>query len=265
MIDIAGIVWGGPLESLHYTLGENTAFALFLHARDCRDYYESTANGIPYPGQQLRIVTVELGNEIDPISSQVRDAMTRGCTRCIRVIGLNNDWSVGWIRRYAEGTLSGSNVRKLENMTLKVNERGVSALHNLYHSRSLMFSANSIARRTSASAVSWMLSSSKLLLLGILSGNRATSLTSQIRARELAACTFRARQSSAVSLVRIPPATTAGSDSEFPTKPQYQALKHHNQTKDFNIQKHQNAELFPQHKQQHRKAISIKLSAFDIQ
>ncbi|KAI9700158.1 MAG: hypothetical protein M1820_006940 [Bogoriella megaspora] len=97
---IASLIFGGTLESITYTLGTRTAYALFLVPEEYEKYCEATKNGIKHPTENA-FVWVEGCDDVDPVSSKVREFIANGQTRCLRMANLEEDWSLSALTKIA--------------------------------------------------------------------------------------------------------------------------------------------------------------------
>lgn len=100
------LVWGGDIEHIEYADGASSAKVRFVSAEACQDYFGKTANGIKYPPSAGtgKAVWVELATEVEPLSGNLLEAIERReATRCVRAIGVDEDWSIAALARLAEG------------------------------------------------------------------------------------------------------------------------------------------------------------------
>lgn len=114
---VASLVFGGPVEEIMFTPGHPSATVMFVHATDCTDYYNITGNGIKLPSEREHIVWVELGDEVDPMSGLSKSQVEGGCTRALRAIGVEEDWTVAGLTKLASG--KGGNARKVQGISIK--------------------------------------------------------------------------------------------------------------------------------------------------
>ncbi|KAL8707549.1 MAG: hypothetical protein Q9220_007441 [cf. Caloplaca sp. 1 TL-2023] len=123
---ISSFIYGGPLESIR--LAPSTAFVTFLRAEDATKYYDDTANGLIYKddhGIDFCIMT-EKQQEADPVSGILREWMEKEFTRCVRVIGVDEDWTLKALHetasrkgRKVEKIVDGTNVNKMRSVTFR--------------------------------------------------------------------------------------------------------------------------------------------------
>ena len=96
-----------------------------MHAEDCDTYYEKSANGIVY-GKEERtgrneVVFVERGQRVDVVSGILRSWVDQGVSRCVRAVGVEEDWEVEQLRKIGE-----EKGRKVEGLEDEVNAGVVS-------------------------------------------------------------------------------------------------------------------------------------------
>ncbi|KAF2420317.1 hypothetical protein EJ08DRAFT_29953 [Tothia fuscella] len=119
--NVQSVVWGGNIQELQYQPGAPIAIALFVKAEDCQKYYAATANGIPYPSDPSKYITVEQ-LEPEPAHGMVKDYVEKDITRCIRVYDIDAEWGKAALTRHAQG--SGSTKRALERVVNGQNGKG---------------------------------------------------------------------------------------------------------------------------------------------
>ncbi|KAI9718164.1 MAG: hypothetical protein M1828_006796 [Chrysothrix sp. TS-e1954] len=120
---VASLVWGGPISTIDYPFGSNAATVHFVNAADCVRYYGEVANGIDFPGDNLRIVQVDISMTEKPVSDHVRWLIDCGCTRCVRAIGIDESWNMMDLSELAR-----RNDRRLEHIAFKNVTSGIRAL-----------------------------------------------------------------------------------------------------------------------------------------
>ena len=120
---IASLVYGGPLENINVT--PNMASVRFLEHKDCMKFYEATENGLVYgmKGNEELFVFVELAKDVDVVGGLLRSYIDQGCTRCVRVIGADDHWTLENLSEIAT-----SKNRKVEHIKIEKNASGVSKL-----------------------------------------------------------------------------------------------------------------------------------------
>lgn len=116
---IASLVFGGPVEQISFNSGNSHATVTFVHASDCMSYFIKTGNGIQLSDQQDHVLWVELGIEVDPMSGLTKSHEEGSCTRCLRAIGIEEDWTIAGLTKLASG--KGGNARKVEDISVKMN------------------------------------------------------------------------------------------------------------------------------------------------
>lgn len=93
-----------------------------MRAADAAKYLDETSNGIEVPGDD-RIVWVESSKDPDPAHDMLRGHYDAGVTRCVRAIGVDEEWGMGGLTKLAAG-----DGRKVERVINGQNPSGVSWL-----------------------------------------------------------------------------------------------------------------------------------------
>lgn len=122
---VQSLVFGGPIEQI--TLASSSAAVVFVDADDTRKYYDATANGLVYKkeGDEEHFVLVELAKDVDVVGGLLREMIEKSATRCVKAIGVEEDWGMPALWKMAE-----RKGRKVENIVEGVNAGGVSlSLH----------------------------------------------------------------------------------------------------------------------------------------
>jgi len=122
---VQSLVFGGPLELLN--VGSSSASVVFLHAEDCIKYYDSTSNGLVYKmdGGKESVCFVELAKDVDVVGGLLRGSIEYGVTRCVRGIGVEEEWGLPALFKMA-----GRKGRKVEHVVDGVSAGGVSGSPN---------------------------------------------------------------------------------------------------------------------------------------
>ncbi|KAK8253438.1 hypothetical protein IWZ00DRAFT_542540 [Phyllosticta capitalensis] len=99
VVDIQALVWGGPLAQIVYTPGSTEAKVYFLDGKHANRYYNATANHIPYPGDEDRLIEV---HKCDPSPRHpfLRWALETGVTRNILCTGMP-EWTKAECKNFA--------------------------------------------------------------------------------------------------------------------------------------------------------------------
>lgn len=118
---IQSLIWGGRLEEIDYIPGRNSAYVRFMRGEDCKKYIDATGNGIDLPNDKGRIIWVEVMEDAEPVGELLKGYYDAGVTRCVRAIGIDDDWGEGGLTR-----LGASKKRKLERITNGKSQSGVS-------------------------------------------------------------------------------------------------------------------------------------------
>lgn len=86
----------------------------FLHAKECKDFYNETANGIDTEGTELldvdlsdhshlRVLWVEIDKDVTPLNTYEKSYIMNGYTRCVRGVDLDEEWSKVALKKVAIG------------------------------------------------------------------------------------------------------------------------------------------------------------------
>ena len=178
---MTSLVHGGPLEEIRST-GPTTAFVMFLDPKDASNFYNATANGIDChkEGAKYVVLTEMNAGEVDVVGGKLRQWIDSGMTRCVRAVGVAEEWTFSRFYSLAE-----AKNRKVEAIEDGVNPSGVSfatSLLNTWPSRHRLTPLSySSAQLISASARLTTPSSSRAPFPGPTTGNTATSTTRRIR------------------------------------------------------------------------------------
>ena len=70
------------------------AHVLFCDAAACKAYYDKYPNGIALSKDGHNAVFVDLGREVDVLSSQLSNYLAAGASRVVRVVGLEPNFSM---------------------------------------------------------------------------------------------------------------------------------------------------------------------------
>ena len=120
---VQSLVFGGPIEQIN--VGSTFASVVFVDAEHTKKYYDATANGLVYKkdGDKEHFVLVELAKDVDVVGGLLREMMEKSVTRCVKAIGVAEDWGMPALWKMAE-----SKGRKVENIVEGVNAGGVSRI-----------------------------------------------------------------------------------------------------------------------------------------
>ncbi len=101
----------------------------FLDGADAQRFFDATPNGILFRKDTSgsRYAEVKWVDEVTPQSSLVKQHLENGATRCVRAIGVDEDWSVEGLKALAGGksNRSGMPMRRVESVEMGVNARNV--------------------------------------------------------------------------------------------------------------------------------------------
>ncbi|KAL8927433.1 MAG: hypothetical protein Q9208_002238 [Pyrenodesmia sp. 3 TL-2023] len=118
---VASLVYGGPLESVRITDGK-VAFVTFLRPEDAMRYHEATANDLLFKKDGAEhVIMTQLGKDVDPVSGMLKEWIEKEFTRCVRAVGVDEDWTMQALNETA--TKKG---RKIEKVIDGTNKSGVS-------------------------------------------------------------------------------------------------------------------------------------------
>lgn len=99
---LPGFVWAGAIDRFEYDDQKPYAKVKFIDFEAARIFAEETANGIPHPDKPHLSVRVTISEEVEPISSRLRESVAkRGATRVVKIVGLPEDegdaaqWELG--------------------------------------------------------------------------------------------------------------------------------------------------------------------------
>ncbi|KAL6233653.1 hypothetical protein BDW75DRAFT_241795 [Aspergillus navahoensis] len=107
---VLSLVHGGQIDSVSITTSGN-AHVVFCDAAACRSFYDRYPKGIDLDKERKLIVFVELGQEVDVVSSQLSFALSAGSTRVVRAVGVEMNVALAELVKFATGAN-----RKLEKI-----------------------------------------------------------------------------------------------------------------------------------------------------
>lgn len=93
---------GGQIESVSITPSGN-AHVVFCDAAACKSFYDKHPNGIDLGMERNLAVFVDLGREVDVVSSQLSLALSAGSTRVVRAVGVNINVTLAELVKLATG------------------------------------------------------------------------------------------------------------------------------------------------------------------
>lgn len=95
---------------------DSSATVRFMDAKDCQNYYDDTSNGVVYgkdaQGREL-VCFVEQGKDVDVIGGLLLGWIDTGVTRCVKAVGVEEDFAVDTLRKMGER--KGRRVESLED------------------------------------------------------------------------------------------------------------------------------------------------------
>ncbi len=121
---VTSLIYGGPIEQVAL-VGPTTAFALFLNADDAAKFYKATGNGIECQKEGIKYVVLTEMNviDVDVVGGKLRQWIDSGMTRCVRAIGVDEEWTLARLYGLAE-----AKNRKVEVIEVGENQSGVSRI-----------------------------------------------------------------------------------------------------------------------------------------
>ncbi|KAI9366975.1 hypothetical protein BJX61DRAFT_384203 [Aspergillus egyptiacus] len=107
---VLSLVHGGVVESV--TIGPSgNAHVLFCDPAACKAYYDKYPNGIDLDKERKFTVLVDMGQDVDVISSQLEFNLSVGSTRVVRAVGVGMNTTMNELVKIA--TASGRKVEKI--------------------------------------------------------------------------------------------------------------------------------------------------------
>lgn len=86
---VLSLIYGGAIESVSITPSGNSAHVLFCDAETCKTFYDKYPNGIVVSKDGRQVVFIEMGKEVDIVSSQLSVHLSNGATRVVRAVGVD--------------------------------------------------------------------------------------------------------------------------------------------------------------------------------
>ena len=115
---IASLIFGGPIESI--VMKPGSAEVLFVDAQHCAQFCSDHENGLDYgKDEKIDYVLVDMNSEVDVVSGKLQEMIDNGVTRCVRVIGVDHEWTKERLWDLAEKRNS-----RLEHLEDKMGEGG---------------------------------------------------------------------------------------------------------------------------------------------
>ncbi|GFF86290.1 hypothetical protein IFM53868_04762 [Aspergillus udagawae] len=108
---VLSLIHGGMVESIHISPAGNQAHVLFCDHEACKAFYDKYPNGIDIDKEKRKTVFVEMGKEVDVISTQLSFNLSIGSTRVVRAVGVSMNINMGELLK-----LAGANNRKVEKI-----------------------------------------------------------------------------------------------------------------------------------------------------
>ncbi|EAW13836.1 uncharacterized protein ACLA_068640 [Aspergillus clavatus NRRL 1] len=107
---VLSLIHGGMIESISISSSGN-AHILFCDHEACQAFYDKYPNGIDLDKEKRKTVFVEMGTEVDVISSQLSFNLSIGSTRVVRAIGVDMSITMAQLLKLAT-----NNNRKVEKI-----------------------------------------------------------------------------------------------------------------------------------------------------
>ena len=103
---VASLVYGGNLEQIRMIGSGDKAYVRFLDPSECRKFYDDSDNGLvygKYDNGKEKVVWVTLQDHVDVIGGNLREQIARGCTRCVKVVPVDEDYTMWALETFARG------------------------------------------------------------------------------------------------------------------------------------------------------------------
>ncbi|KAJ0417030.1 cryptococcal mannosyltransferase 1-domain-containing protein [Aspergillus carlsbadensis] len=107
---VLSLIHGGVIESVSIAPSGN-AHVLFCDPAACKAFYDKYPNGVDLDKERKLTVFVDLGEEVDVISSQLSFNLSLGSTRIVRAVGVDMETTMNELVKIAT-----SNHRKVEKI-----------------------------------------------------------------------------------------------------------------------------------------------------
>ena len=99
-----GLISGGSIDNFILAGPGTVAHVTFTSADACDAFCNKYANGLTFRHDgRSHTVFVDKGKDVDVISSKVQNYMDCGASRCVRAIGVDEDWGMRALYKLAEG------------------------------------------------------------------------------------------------------------------------------------------------------------------
>ena len=96
------LIHGGAVESVHISAAGN-ANVLFCDPEACKAFYDKYPNGIDVDREKGLTVFVEMGSDVDVISSQLSFNLSVGASRVVRAVGVDMNITMGQLLKISSG------------------------------------------------------------------------------------------------------------------------------------------------------------------
>lgn len=92
------LIHGGAIENVHIS-GSGNASVLFCEPDACMAFYDKYPNGIDVDREKGLTVFVEMGSDVDVVSSQLLFNLSVGASRVVRAVGVDMNITMGQLLR----------------------------------------------------------------------------------------------------------------------------------------------------------------------
>jgi hypothetical protein len=132
---VASILFNGAIDTfsiVRSTVDSSVAEAIFATGDGCKAYYDATPNGLNMKlKEKIYSIMVDIDLHVAPVSSQLQEWLDKGVTRCVRAVGVDEQWTIPALWRVAEGTKRA--LRKVEHVVDSKNPAGVCPSLIIHH------------------------------------------------------------------------------------------------------------------------------------
>ena len=64
-----------------------------MNAQDCTQFCSDNENGLDYGNDKNDYVLVDMYTDVDVVGGKLQEMIDTGATRCVRVIGVDHEWT----------------------------------------------------------------------------------------------------------------------------------------------------------------------------
>lgn len=126
---VLSLIHGGTIESIHISASGN-AHILFCEHEACKAFYDKYPNGIDLDKSKGQTVFVEMGKDVDVVSSQLSFNLSVGATRVVRAVGA--DMEVGMAKLLKLASMNNRKVEKIIDTYFPGDVRSISFQWSFY-------------------------------------------------------------------------------------------------------------------------------------